>query len=353
VNTLTLGGAQSRSYLVVHAPEIVVRQRSLATDRHDMARFESAIERYQGGLSVELPAVFVASLPHARIRQPGFTVASEKDEIFLESAHGLIEVLEENGVMHELLRPKALVAQGSYVLLATPWSERNYYHWMVDALPKLSLLHAIPGGEELPVIIPKELHPYHEQSLAAAGVPRSRQVAFCNRAVQVEHLYYPGLLSPTGYTSPRAVEWLRQTFRPYMSSGRPFRRLYVTRRDARRRILNEDEIVDLLSPEGFEVVCPGDMTLFDQIRLFSEAEVIVGAHGAGLTNTMFAAEGTTLIEFFGSNYINGCFWAITNICRQRHAFASFNTETQDYVASPARVRRILQAALTRSMHTGL
>jgi|SoiMethySBSTD1v2_1073268.scaffolds.fasta_scaffold12178_10 glycosyl transferase family 61 len=343
VGSLTAEAASLDRYVVVRPPECIRREPPIALNDVDARRFEYSSTKYQLGTSVELPEVFVASIGPARLRNPDFLVTSVTGEIYLDSAHGLINVLEDTGVLHEVLPPKPSVQRGSYVLLASAWSERSYYHWLIDALPRLSLLDAIPDGARLPLIVPSTLHRYHEESLTAAGVAKSRQIGFTN-AVQVDRLYYPGLLSPTGHTSPHAIRWLRDTFRPHLSTRKPFRRLYVTRRDTRRRILNEDEIVEFLLPHGFEVVCPGDMSIFDQVSLFSEAQVIVGPHGAGLTNIVFCPEGATVVELFGSNYINGCFWAITNLRRQTHAFATFDTDTLDYTASADRVCELLQKA---------
>ena len=332
------------AFVVVHPPVVVRRQASIALDDSDRTQFQARVAKYQRGESVELPQVFVASLSPARLRNADFLVSSADDEIFMDSAHGLVEVLENNGILNEVLPPRPTVHTGTYVLLASPWSERSYYHWLVDALPRLSLLHAIPGGAELPIVVPSRLHRYHQESLEAAGIPQSRQVAFPDAVVQVDRLFFPALLSPTGYSSPHAVAWLRETFGPFLSTRKPWRRLYVSRRDARRRILNEDEIIGLLLPHGFEVVHPGDMSLIEQIRTFSEAQVVVGPHGAGLTNMIFSPEGATLVELFGSNYLNGCFWAIASLRRQRHAFATFDTDTLDYTASPIRTRAILHKA---------
>lgn len=332
------------AFVVVHPPLVVRREASIALDDSDRAHFQAGVAKYQQGESVELPQVFVASLSPARLRNADFLVSSADDEIVMDSAHGLVEVLEDNGILDEVLPPRPTMHAGTYVLLASPWSERSYYHWLVDALPRLSLLHAIPGGDELPVVVPSRLHRYHQESLEAAGIPRSRQVAFPDAVVEVDRLFFPALLSPTGYSSPHAVAWLRETFGAFLSTRKPWRRLYVSRRDARRRIVNEDEIIALLVPHGFEVVHPGDMSLTDQIRTFSEAQVVVGPHGAGLTNLIFSPEGATLVEFFGSSYVNGCFWALASLRRQRHAFATFETDTLDYLASPVRARAILRTA---------
>lgn len=62
------------------------------------------------------------------------------------------------------------------------------------------------------------------------------------------------------------------------------------------------------------------MSFADQVQLFGEAEIIVGPHGAGFANAVFAQPGATLIELFSPHYINGCFWALANACGHRYGF---------------------------------
>jgi capsular polysaccharide biosynthesis protein len=69
----------------------------------------------------------------------------------------------------------------------------------------------------------------------------------------------------------------------------PFRKLYVTRRNAKvRRLVNEVEVADYLTDRGFEVVALEERPFREQVQLFAEAEVVVAQHGAGLTNLLFA-----------------------------------------------------------------
>jgi capsular polysaccharide biosynthesis protein len=42
---------------------------------------------------------------------------------------------------------------------------------------------------------------------------------------------------------------------------------------------------------------PGRMSFEEQVRIFAQAKIIVGAHGAGLTNVVWAAPGAELLEF--------------------------------------------------------
>ena len=48
------------------------------------------------------------------------------------------------------------------------------------------------------------------------------------------------------------------------------------------------------------------MSFADKVRLFSQAEIVVAPHGAGLVNTMFAPQNLIIIDLFGS-YGTPCF----------------------------------------------
>lgn len=48
---------------------------------------------------------------------------------------------------------------------------------------------------------------------------------------------------------------------------------------------------------AFRVVNGTALTLVDQIQLFHAASIVVGPHGAGLTNAMFMKKGSVLMEF--------------------------------------------------------
>ena len=48
---------------------------------------------------------------------------------------------------------------------------------------------------------------------------------------------------------------------------------------------------------AFRVVNGTALKLVDQIHLFHAASIVVGPHGAGLTNAMFMKKGSVLMEF--------------------------------------------------------
>ncbi len=53
------------------------------------------------------------------------------------------------------------------------------------------------------------------------------------------------------------------------------------------------------------------MSVKEQVKLFAEAELVVAAHGAALTNLVFCSPGTRIVELFPPDYVNVCFWALS------------------------------------------
>ena len=48
----------------------------------------------------------------------------------------------------------------------------------------------------------------------------------------------------------------------------------------------------------------------DQIDHFAAADVVVGLHGAALTNLVFLKPGARVLNLFAPGYVKHCYWAI-------------------------------------------
>ncbi len=99
----------------------------------------------------------------------------------------------------------------------------------------------------------------------------------------------------SAYRPSRAdFEWLRNRMRSQIPPGSvnadTDRRIYVSRQraDRGRKLLNDREALQALRERGFESHVLEEYSFERQVRLFIEADVIAGPHGAGLANILFA-----------------------------------------------------------------
>ena len=176
--------------------------------------------------------------------------------------------------------------------------DENYCHWLIRYLSRLALLEGHANLRELPFLVKNNMKRYQAESLDLLDIPEAyRYMVPENSLIHCNHIYIP-----TNLRNERDVgigcKWLRDKFcRNKTRTRKSLRRLYISRGDSQlRRLLNEDELVYELARRGFETIIPGDISFTQQISLFSEASVVVGPHGAGLTNIVFAPSNCLVFE---------------------------------------------------------
>lgn len=204
-------------------------------------------------------------------------------------------------------------------------SGHNYFHWMVDILPRFELLQR--SGIDLASVdwfwINSPDACFQRETLNCLGIPDQKILASDRHPhIQAEQLIVPSFAGHLGWLEPWALTFLRQQFLPIASTQmQQPERIYITRSSAHhRRLLNEAAVLNYLDTLGFVSVELESLSLSEQIALFAQAKVIVAPHGGGLTNTIFCTPGTTVIELFAPNYIRHYYWVISQQLRLRHYF---------------------------------
>ncbi len=199
------------------------------------------------------------------------------------------------------------------VCVAFPWGVVNYGHFLLDGMTCVLTLLEAGALDRLPLATPPMQRWQRDLLRLAFGdlawqevsEPIVRVAGAVYAPAMDHYLHRPGpLLIALRARLLDAVEALK----PTRSSQRPRkRRLYVSRRGHPMRVMvNEVALEAALIRRGFQIVRPERMGVADQIRLFSEAEAIVGPTGAGLTNAVFAAPGCKVIEIQPENFAS--FW---------------------------------------------
>ena len=74
-------------------------------------------------------------------------------------------------------------------------------------------------------------------------------------------------------------------------------KLFITRQNSSfRNLINEGDVVEHLKANNFRIVDLNNYSILEQIKLFSNADVIVSPTGSGLTNIVFCNEATKVVE---------------------------------------------------------
>lgn len=180
--------------------------------------------------------------------------------------------------------------------------KRQYAHWFYETLPKIRAFeqYAEDTGEEPTLVVAGPLSSWQRTSLERLGYIPDAYVEHAKGRLSVDRLLVPShrLRRGSGEFVPSPVDLreLRERLTAAVDETSGFAtRLYVSRADAdRRHVQNESAVLDVLEPLGFRKIVPGELPYEQQIEAFAGADVLVGPHGAGLTNMLYATDATVV-----------------------------------------------------------
>ncbi|MFC5768211.1 glycosyltransferase family 61 protein [Thauera sinica] len=248
------------------------------------------------------PDMFAAILPDALYHASANILVAGRGRILLDTDN----VWQEwpNSPIHrryywrdQYLRPTRRL-RGTTLALRSP--ANNYYHTVVDNLPRLFWLHQqAMAGIPITILVPGPYRPWEASYLPRLLPPTARIVEIEPRYLwRSDATLFGSYLSRamSGHLPRRYLDF----FLPRVLPARPRdrrHRIYITRRSAPggRRVTNEAEVVRVLERYRVTPIALEDLDLSAQIELFYDAEAVVAPHGAGLTNMLYA-ESIDVIE---------------------------------------------------------
>jgi len=200
------------------------------------------------------------------------------------------------------------------VLLAR-YGENTWGHWVAEMLVKAAIAERAAPGRFLYAVPWWTTEPGGQrnyasavlESLAAYGIGPERLL----RMVGLQTYRFAALhdvLGTGGKTlHPGALQTLHAVALS-AAAGPPRRKIAVLRRPPlARAVYNAPEIVALLEQHGFVVADLASMRFLDQLRLFTDAEIVVGSLGSDFVGALFAREGAKLVSLAPANWEDGYF----------------------------------------------
>lgn len=216
------------------------------------------------------------------------------------------------------MHPRETISLDRVVALQPP-DLPNYYHWVAECLPQLLLIKDMMDKDPGLVFLAPNRNwpPYMAQSLDLLGIDPARRVYntagpkrryFARELIQFDWQWPVSSASPIRQSAapwypPRSLLLkLRQILaEPFPQPGQRNSIVYVSRQPGMQRgVQNEDLLIESLRSRYQDklVVFTGtNLSVKQQIDIFRHARLVMGPHGAGLTNILFCAPGTKIVEF--------------------------------------------------------
>lgn len=256
----------------------------------------------------------------ARVRDSvGFVILP--DGSFCEQCTWFPPYLIDHPAYYARFRRKRKIDGDVFSLLGV-FSE-GFYHWFHDTLPRLqNSIEHLPSDTKY--LIHSNPRKYQMDSLAAFGISKKQLIYQSDIGdTIIENLWFA---TPAGNgivgdfnTLKKVSSKLKSYLVNKNNSKKTYNRIYISRKKAARSIVNEEAIEPLLKYHGFEFLLLEDLPLNQQAEIFSQADVIIGAHGAGLTNTIYSNPNTFVGEIAPRD-VNPCYFGLAKqfgLCYKR------------------------------------
>jgi len=255
----------------------------------------------------------------------------------------------------------------------------NYYHWMIEILPKLQYLSAIDqnGYYGFPLLVSEDVYKIKTYREALNFIVTDRPVIILNKdkAYRVSNLLYINAPNNNPFnlrhnekyrtadflTNSSSINFMRNTLMLDMvppSDVKGNHKIFLARGNDRRNY-NQDEIFEIFKERGFKRATLGELSLKEQITLISNAGIIAGPTGAAWTNLIFCREGTKCLCWMAEEY--GEFSAFSNLAKIVGAdmqYVTFKTNAKsvgelysaNYSIAPQEIRQKLEKLLNTEQH---
>lgn len=239
------------------------------------------------------------TLKNARININPWSFITRDDKLLFKESSCYGPNPNDHWIFQTIKLPYPKKIKGKSLFLS---SRTNYWHLLSEELCDLLLL--TENNVELnyfdQIIFEKPSYPALKEIHKIFGLNQIRQVSLQkSHHLDCEELHF---FTGTFNLSKHALNGVRKKILNYyagtfeISREKP-KRIIVTRGSSTtRRWLNEKDCLDALISMGFILIDPNNLSLLQQVEQFQNAEVVIGPHGAGLTNIMFCNTGTKVIE---------------------------------------------------------
>jgi Glycosyltransferase 61 len=227
-------------------------------------------------------------------------VISPDNKLLYDLSYEWMASPEEHSIFKEEKLPPVTMTDETVAMLNHP-AGYNYFHWMLETIARIHLIEQSKIKIDKYIINHRSLS-FQLDMLQACGIPQEKII------VPNENFHFKAkqLVVPSYVNLPNAwsCKYVRNLLfnRVKITKNKEYERIYIKRAN-RRKITNEKEILGTLRKYGFKAVSLESMSLEKQMEVFYSAEIVIGAHGAGLTNLVFCRPGTRVIELFAPTYI--------------------------------------------------
>lgn len=333
----------------------------------------------------QIDETYLYKYEHVNVSGQGLAVHKCTRYFFLCTVPQCINHSLVNKYLYAKMQVQNIVFRTEYIvpkaIFISDDNSHGYFHWITDVLPKLFLVEKSIFNDYI-LLIPEKffsmianetIKQYKIQSQQILVIPRYKKV-LVDELLVLEHSALP---TGTGNYRPKIIQKIRSYYTEIFSKNendlqteenkklfdgkhpcnthsqltkvgnsvllRYGRRLFISRSDAKYRYLaNEIDIIPMLEKNGYSILKAAELSFKEQVVLFSNAQIIIGMHGAGLTNMIWMPKDSKIAEIrLEGDSHNNCYfslasalnlkyyYSLASICPMKNSSRGFNSVLKD------------------------
>ena len=185
----------------------------------------------------------------------------------------------------------------------------NYSHWLLDILPKIKICEEVYDLKDIDYFYIQNKTSFQKESFKKIGIPTNK-IIDCGKYKHIKadkiialthHVYEKNdyILNAQKKQPEWSIVWLRKKFLQFNKKNNNNYKVFIDRSDSKSKhckIINNDTVIGFFKKLNFKIYQLSNLSFNQQIKIFNNSRVIVGVHGAGLTNFIFCKKNTKILE---------------------------------------------------------
>ena len=281
----------------------------------DLTEYKSEAPMTFQGHQATVPSAYIFEFPDA-------ICITDREEVFTHNREVITDLTSQHinpllGKSRKIINRIDRYLKGKTLHLSLSHFEDNYYAYNVEFLGRWWIFRN--SGIDVDYVVLPLRNKFQRELSELLNLDRSKIISKDGLILQCEKLIVPSLINNYKtyrigdqelYSKRWLPSWLKKAYEAVRSNIAPpirneyNQRIYITRRNASlgRRVLNEQDLIQLLKTHGFEIVDLDNQSVNEQIHIFSNAEIIIAPHGAGLINMSYCFKKVKILELYPHRY---------------------------------------------------
>ena len=203
----------------------------------------------------------------------------------------------------------------------------NYFHWIVDYLPRIILFYQDKKNQDIPLILSSSIHKNLIESITKFNSKIRIHLVDNFVGIKIKKQYYVSPVSTFIFDYRKKIFYKKygsqigyslKFFRdfkknyPKIKINSKFNKVFIVRNSSYRKITNQKKVIAALKKLGFLIIDFNSTPFIEQQVIFNSASIIVSPIGATLANMVFSNKNQCIIALT-SNHPDHVLTMFTNL----------------------------------------